>query len=96
LLAAETRDILLAQPAGTLDDRPSGGGSEAYYACGWMVRPVEGGINCWHTGSLPGTSTLLVRRFDGMHWAVLFNQRHGHDNRPLAAIIDPLLHPLIR
>ena len=28
-----------------------------------------------HSGSLPGTSTLLVRRWDGLSWAVLFNQR---------------------
>ncbi|GIW90381.1 MAG: hypothetical protein KatS3mg109_0813 [Pirellulaceae bacterium] len=96
LLSAETRDILLAKPEGILEDRPSSGGADAYFACGWMVRPVEQGINCWHTGSLPGTSTLLVRRFDDMHWAVLFNQRQGRDGRAVATIIDPLLHPLIR
>jgi CubicO group peptidase (beta-lactamase class C family) len=46
-----------------------------YYGCGWMVRPVTGGRNTYHDGSLPGTSTLLVRRYDGLTWSVLFDQR---------------------
>ncbi|MGH3381474.1 MAG: serine hydrolase domain-containing protein [Actinoallomurus sp.] len=46
-----------------------------YYGCGWHVRPAGGGLITWHTGSLPGTYTLLVRRFDGLAWAVMFDQR---------------------
>lgn len=44
-----------------------------YYAMGWQVRPVEG--NWWHTGSLPGTTTLLVRTGSGLAWAILMNSR---------------------
>ncbi|TDB79850.1 serine hydrolase [Micromonospora sp. KC721] len=48
-----------------------------YYGLGWQVRPVSGGTgrNTWHTGSLPGTSTLLVRGSNGLSFAALFNQR---------------------
>ncbi|MEV0588989.1 serine hydrolase domain-containing protein [Nonomuraea sp. NPDC050310] len=46
-----------------------------WYGCGWQVRNVTGGRNTWHTGSLQGTSTLLVRRYDGITYAALFNQR---------------------
>ncbi|KAA9376972.1 beta-lactamase family protein [Microbispora cellulosiformans] len=46
-----------------------------YYGLGWQVRPVTGGRNTWHTGSLAGTSTLMVRRYDGLSWVVLFDQR---------------------
>lgn len=48
-----------------------------YYGLGWAVRPVSGGTgrNTWHTGSLPGTYTLLVRTYNGRSWAALFNQR---------------------
>jgi N-acyl-D-amino-acid deacylase len=60
----------------------------AYYAFGWMVRPVGSGMNTWHNGSLPGTSTLLVRRHDGFVWAVLFNSREGDP----AGQIDGLMH----
>ena len=61
----------------------------AYYGCGWMVRS-GGGLGprtTWHTGSLPGTHALLVRRQDGVTWAALFNRRSGRD-----AELDPALH----
>ncbi len=56
---------------------PSVGTQNGFHCgCGWLVRPLGGGRrNTWHGGSLPGTWTLLVRRFDGLNWAVLFNQR---------------------
>ncbi|MFI0373588.1 serine hydrolase domain-containing protein [Actinomadura sp. 1N219] len=63
-----------------------------YYGCGWLVRPVSGGgRNTWHDGSLSGTYTLLVRRHDGLSWAVLFDQRQERD-APSYSAIDPLLH----
>jgi hypothetical protein len=46
-----------------------------YYGFGWMVRDVTGGRNTWHDGSLPGTATIVTRRYDGITWAVLFDQR---------------------
>lgn len=49
-----------------------------YYGLGWQVRPTtQGGTgrNTWHTGSLPGTFTLMVRTYNGMSWAALFNRR---------------------
>ena len=48
-----------------------------YYGLGWQIRPVTGGTgrNTWHTGSMPGTYTLLVRTYNGMSWAALFNRR---------------------
>jgi phage gp29-like protein len=46
----------------------------------------------WHTGSLPGTSTLVVSRHDGRHWAILFNSRNDAENQRLSSLIDPLLH----
>jgi CubicO group peptidase (beta-lactamase class C family) len=61
-----------------------------YYGCGWQVRPVTGGRNTWHNGSLPGTYSLLVRRFDGIGWAVLFDQRDDPSAKSYDDI-DPLL-----
>jgi N-acyl-D-amino-acid deacylase len=59
-----------------------------FYGCGWMVRPVgDGGkMNTWHTGGLPGTSTLMVRRHDGLVWVALFNERLRDEK------LDPALH----
>jgi hypothetical protein len=60
----------------------------------WEARNVPDGRNTWYTGSLPGTSTLLVRRFDGLTWAVLFDRRDdaGDPNGTHHGDIDPLLH----
>lgn len=63
-----------------------------YYANGWEVRDYGNGMrNTWHGGSLPGTSTLLVRRRDGLNWCVLFNQRDDASGLSYADI-DGLLH----
>lgn len=64
------------------------GNAPFYYGCGWMVRPVgaDGKMNTWHTGSLAGSSTLLVRRHDGLVWAALFNERLKDEK------LDPALH----
>ncbi|MCC5576556.1 beta-lactamase family protein [Microtetraspora sp. AC03309] len=62
-----------------------------WYGCGWSVRNVTGGRNTWHTGSLPGTSTILVRRYDGLTWAALFNQRDDASGLSYSDI-DSALH----
>ncbi|MFI9593832.1 serine hydrolase domain-containing protein [Nonomuraea sp. NPDC052265] len=62
-----------------------------WYGCGWSVRNVTGGRNTWHTGSLPGTYTILVRRYDGLTWAALFNQRDDASGLSYGDI-DPALH----
>jgi CubicO group peptidase (beta-lactamase class C family) len=49
-----------------------------YYGLGWQIRPVTTGgtgRNTWHTGSMPGTFTIVVRTYNGMSWAALFNRR---------------------
>jgi CubicO group peptidase (beta-lactamase class C family) len=50
-------------------------GKDVWYGLGWQVRNDGDDANWWHAGSLPGTSTLLVRAHNGMSWAVLFNTR---------------------
>ena len=50
--------------------------SAAKYARGWMV----GSGNWWHNGSLPGSTTLMVRTATGLCWAALANTRtEPHD-----------------
>jgi CubicO group peptidase (beta-lactamase class C family) len=66
---------MFGRPAGAPGENKDKFG-DFYYACGWFVRPYEGGkMTTWHIGSLPGSSTELVRRYDGMTWAILFNSR---------------------
>jgi len=50
-------------------------GGACYYAFGWWVRPIQGDANWWHTGTLPGTTSILVRTHDNFSWVGLFNTR---------------------
>ena len=49
----------------------------------------------WHTGLIAGTSTLLVRRWDGFDWAVLFNIDAQPDGKQPAGEIDSLMHQAV-
>jgi N-acyl-D-amino-acid deacylase len=97
VLEAESIQRMFSRPDnGVYPSSESNGGGDYYYALGWCVRPQSGAdedrLNTWHTGSLPGTSTLMVRRHDGLAWVLLFNARQHGDVRHLTRLIDPLLH----
>lgn len=83
-----------ARPEGAAGYQSNGKPKEVYYGCGWSVRPTgdQGGANTWHTGLIAGTSTILVRRVDGLNWAVLFNTDADAKSKILADLIDPLVH----
>jgi len=61
------------------------------YACGWSVLQVGGPrrLNTWHMGSLDGTSSLLVRRHNGLVRAALCNSRKQTGGKEPAGAIDP-------
>ncbi|HEY1174131.1 MAG TPA: serine hydrolase domain-containing protein [Verrucomicrobiae bacterium] len=93
VLEAKSIREMFSTPAAPVSRTEEGKLKDTYYALGWQVRPVgrEGKMNTWHSGSLPGTSTLLVRRWDGLDWAVLFNQR-SRDPKLSDGAIDGALH----
>lgn len=73
LLNPETVQLMISRP-----DLTYWRGRSWYYAMGWAVRPVGSDANWWHDGSLPGTSTILVREAQTgqkLAWAALFNSR---------------------
>ncbi|MGB8645989.1 MAG: serine hydrolase [Anaerolineae bacterium] len=92
----DSSPILTGNSIETIFAMPSVGASNgAYYGCGWEVRPIGNrGRNTWHNGSLPGTYTFLVRRFDGLNWAMLFNQRDNaaDPNSSTYDQIDGMMH----
>ncbi len=100
LLSKGLFDEMIACPPGDAGHDGQGAPRDSYYGLGWLVRPVDtgaapsgyGGCNFWHAGGLPGTSTLLVARHDGLCWAVLFNTTFTSDGIRPAAKIDPLMH----
>ena len=98
LLSPEMYREMVACPPGAAGHDAQGVQQDTFYGLGWQIRPVRRGrggqphCNFWHTGALPGTSTLLVARYDGLCWAVLFNSTFTADRQRPAAKIDPLVH----
>jgi N-acyl-D-amino-acid deacylase len=66
-------------------------GSDFWYGLGWYVRePVSGKFTWWHTGSLPGTMTIVVRAYDGIIWAALFNTRPQNSDQAFTDLDNTL------
>lgn len=93
LLSRESIDLMYARPEGEPDQDDDGNPVPTYYSLGWSNRIVgEGEVNHWHTGSLPGTATLLLRRCDGRNFVVLCNSRVSPLVEQLSRDIDRRLH----
>jgi CubicO group peptidase (beta-lactamase class C family) len=63
-------------PAEDLQQLRLGSAANPSYGLGWMVNPQGAS---WHTGSLPGSSSLMAQLPDGTAWVLLFNGRHDTD-----------------
>lgn len=63
------RDILKKR---TVNKMTTPSSASPNYARGWGVNTVG---NWWHTGSLPGTTAVIVRTSGGLCWAALANSR---------------------
>jgi CubicO group peptidase (beta-lactamase class C family) len=61
--------VLNASSVTTMTTAPS---VNTGYAKGWARNNVN---TWWHNGSLPGTSSIMVRTADGLCWAALINTR---------------------
>jgi CubicO group peptidase (beta-lactamase class C family) len=68
--------------------------SPAKYARGWMVRD-DGAGNWWHGGSLPGSTTIMVRTPTGMCWAALTNTRTQPSNE-IDTALDQMMWNMVR
>lgn len=71
----------------SLRQMTTGTAANAGYAKGWAVNKAP---NWWHTGSLPGSATLMVRTESEFCWAALCNTR----SQDLAAALDRMMWQL--
>ncbi|QDU30723.1 Penicillin-binding protein 4* [Anatilimnocola aggregata] len=92
ILKPDSIRAMFARPEQIATDQSTSNSAETYYALGWNVRPIDGKLTTWHTGSLPGTATILIRRYDGLNIAVLFNGRTGIKTENLVRAIEGPLH----
>ncbi len=66
---------------------------DVWYSLGWQNRlQSDGTVNHWHTGSLPGTATIMIRRHDGRNFIALLNSRVSPSADHLGREIDMSLH----
>jgi CubicO group peptidase (beta-lactamase class C family) len=75
----------------TLDVMTTASEANTGYAKGWAVNKAN---NWWHNGSLPGTTTIMVRTSGGFCWAALTNTRHP--NSTMGADLDALMWNIVR
>jgi CubicO group peptidase (beta-lactamase class C family) len=85
---APPRNIL---DAASIRSMTSASAANPGYAKGWSVNKFD---NWWHTGSLPGTSTIVVRTHGGLCWAAFGNSRRL--NSPLDRDLDDLIWDMAR
>jgi len=96
LLRSPSIEAMFAPPAGSAGHDDDGDVRSSWYGFGWLVRPAGDSENTWHNGRINGTSSLLVRRHDGLNWAVLFNTDLANDGSTPAGLIDGLMHRAAR
>ena len=65
--------------------------ANAGYAKGWAVNRVP---NWWHGGSLPGTTSIMVRTASGFCWAALANSREASGDT--GGAMDKMMWDLVR
>jgi N-acyl-D-amino-acid deacylase len=95
ILNRQSIEAMYRRPPGLAGHDEQGKEKPVYYSLGWNNRVLDNGkINHWHTGSLPGTATILIRRHDGKNFVALLNTRVSPTTNHLGREIDQLLHQM--
>jgi N-acyl-D-amino-acid deacylase len=95
ILSRDSIDGMQARPDGLAGFDEDGKPKDVYYSLGWNNRDLgDGRFNHWHGGSLPGTTTIVIRRHDGKNFVALLNTRQSYDDQPLSGVVDRLLHEM--
>jgi CubicO group peptidase (beta-lactamase class C family) len=93
ILSRASIETMHARPPGLAGHEEDGSEKAWYYSLGWGNRDVgDGKINHWHSGSLPGTSAILIRRHDGRNMVALLNAQVGASGAHLVGAVDQMLH----
>jgi N-acyl-D-amino-acid deacylase len=85
ILKSTTIKLMVSRPK-----PPLWSSSEQYYAMGWVVAPMNSSTLWGHAGSLPGTTSVIVRSYDDLEWAILLNSR-PRDSASFQAELDVIL-----
>ena len=95
ILSEKSINLMHQRPPGVAGHTHEGSEKPVYYSFGWSNRVVsDGKLNHWHTGSLPGTASILIRRHDGKNFVALMNSRVSPVSEHLGREMDQLLHQM--
>ncbi len=95
ILSKQSITEMHMRPPGLAGHDKTGNPKTVYYSLGWSNRVLaENKMNHWHTGSLPGTTTILIRRHDGKNIVGLLNTRTSAAKESLSRALDQLMHRL--
>ncbi|WP_149494869.1 serine hydrolase [Roseiconus lacunae] len=94
ILSRESIEAMFARPPGLAGHDDEGNAKDRYYSLGWSIVDIPKGVNQWHTGSLAGTATIMIRRHDGKNFVALFNARTSPRASHLGRAMDRLLHDM--
>ncbi|MFP6766394.1 MAG: serine hydrolase, partial [Planctomycetaceae bacterium] len=93
ILQPDSVRAFYTHPSGVADDQQKPG---RYYGLGWSITVDESGsAESTHGGSLPGTSTSLIRRPDGINIALLFNARSTPYTGRITSVALPRLKTIL-
>ena len=95
ILSENSFKLMHQRPHGVAGHTHEGNEKPVYYSFGWSNRVVsDGKQKHWHTGSLPGTASILIRRHDGKNFVALMNSRVSPVSEHLGREMDQLLHQM--
>ncbi len=93
ILNKQMIELMWERPDGKAGYEEDGKPKEVFYSLGWLNRVVgDDKVNRWHTGSLDGTATIMIRRYDGRNMVALLNSRASSSATHLGRALDQLLH----
>lgn len=93
-LKADSIEMLFSRPAET-GVASNGVDLSSYYAYGWHIdSTVPHGRSEWHDGLFSGTSAFIMRRADGVVWAVIFNTDNDDNKQIPSEVIAPEINRL--
>jgi len=96
ILSSESIARMYQRPAGIAGYDEEGNPKDVYYSLGWSNRSLaDGKMNHWHSGSLPGTAAIMIRRHDGKNFVGLLNTRVSPNSQSLGLELDRLLHRVV-
>jgi N-acyl-D-amino-acid deacylase len=88
IVSPGTIQVMTARPP---EENATWRDTASWYAMGWGVQPVSDEATWWHSGSLPGTRTSIVRAYDGVSWAAVFNARTVSGGSSFGSAIESAL-----